>query len=293
MKDIYLWEEKNLIEQKKNLENNLISDPNGIINEINKKLTKKQWKDIGKISGIYKIVNKTNEKYYVGSSKDIIKRLTTHITDLSKNLHHNDYLQRSWNKEGEIVFEFYVIELIKPERELLLNVEQKYLDIAKCEQDKCYNLNFEAFGGEISEYSKLKIKQKLTGIKRSDFTKKKISNAKKGILVGIKLSNEHKIKISNAKKGKTNGRNGINHSFTTIQKMKNAHKGKKLSVLHKQKISSKLIDKTIYHFYNTKTNIHLYTTQYKLKQIFKLNRSNLSGMIKNKRKSCGGWVIYN
>lgn len=287
-----IWEEKNLIEQKKNSENNPTSVQKDIINEINKKLTKKQWKDIGTISGIYKIVNKNSNKYYVGSSKNIFKRLTTHITDLNKNLHHNDYLQRSWNKEGINVFEFCVVELVKPERNELLHTEQKYLNIAKIEQYRCYNLNFDAYGGEISEYSKFKIKQKLTGIKRSNFTKNKISIAKKGILLGCKLSQEHKLKISNSKKGKSNGRTGTNHSFTTIQKMKKSHKGKKLSTTHKQKISLIHIDKTIYHFYNTKTNIHLYTTQFKLKQIFKLNSGNLTAMIKNKRKSCDGWVIY-
>ncbi len=293
MKEDYIWEEKNLTERQKNSENNPISDPNDIINEINKKLTKKQWKDIGTISGIYKILNKNTNKYYVGSSKNIVKRLTNHINDLNRNLHHNDYLQRSWNKDGENIFEFYVIELIEPKKELLLNAEQKYLNNVKSEQYKCYNLNFDAFGGDISEYSKLKIKQKLTGIKRSDFTKKRISESHKGILLGVKLSSNHKLKISNAKKGKSNGRIGTNHSFTTIEKMKRAHNGKKLSSLHKQKISSKHIDKTIHHFYNTKTNIHIYTTQYKLKQIFKLNGGNLTALIKNKRKSCSGWVIHN
>lgn len=57
MKENNLWEEKNLIEQRKSLENNLISDPNDTIIKTKKVVTEKEWKDIiiPKKSGIYKI----------------------------------------------------------------------------------------------------------------------------------------------------------------------------------------------------------------------------------------------
>lgn len=48
------------------------TEQKNIINDINKDSMKSQCKNIGKISGIYKIINKINGKYYVGSSKDIV-----------------------------------------------------------------------------------------------------------------------------------------------------------------------------------------------------------------------------
>ena len=67
-----------------------------------------------KISGIYKIINKINGKYYVGSSVNIKdypnNRWSRHIADLNANRHHNDYLQRAWNKYGQDAFEFIIIE---------------------------------------------------------------------------------------------------------------------------------------------------------------------------------------
>lgn len=50
----------------------------------------------GKISGVYKIVNRVNGKYYVGSSNHILKRWTRHKNDLDNNKHRNIHLQRGW-----------------------------------------------------------------------------------------------------------------------------------------------------------------------------------------------------
>ena len=55
-------------------------------------------------------------------------------------------------------FEFLIIEIINPERKILKETENKYLLIAKNEQDKTYNLNFESQGGKLSEYSIQKIR---------------------------------------------------------------------------------------------------------------------------------------
>jgi group I intron endonuclease len=118
-----------------------------------------------KISGIYKIINKTNGKYYIGSSNDItgkFGRWYEHKWELKRNSHHNTYLQRSWNKYGEDKFNWIIVEKI-PENQLLL-IEQKYLDIAKTEKDKCYNLTFDATAPMrfMNEESKMKIRKKLS-----------------------------------------------------------------------------------------------------------------------------------
>ena len=50
--------------------------------------------------GIYKIVNKIDGKYYVGSSKHIYKRWRKHKSLLRHNKHLNDYLQNAFNLYG-------------------------------------------------------------------------------------------------------------------------------------------------------------------------------------------------
>lgn len=122
-----------------------------------------------KVSGIYKITNNTNGKYYIGSSDDITGtggRWYEHINNLKANRHDNSYLQRSWNKYGPSVFEFSILKEI-PKLDLLI-AEQQYLNEAKKDGKQCYNLNFSANGGAFgghrhSEESKRKISEKLKG----------------------------------------------------------------------------------------------------------------------------------
>ena len=93
------------------------------------------------ISGIYKILNKETNDYYIGSSKNVHKRWTTHKNDLNKNNHHNSFLQRAWNKYGSENFIFEIVE--KCDIELLLEKEQIYLD-----NNPKYNIGLIASGGD-------------------------------------------------------------------------------------------------------------------------------------------------
>lgn len=122
-----------------------------------------------KVSGIYKITNKINSKYYIGSSDNITGkggRWYEHTNDLKADRHINSYLQRSWNKYGESAFDFSVLEEVpKPD---LLKKEQEYLDEAKKDGKQCYNLTFLAAGGGFighkhTEESKRKTSEKLKG----------------------------------------------------------------------------------------------------------------------------------
>ncbi len=126
-------------------------------------------------SGIYKIINKINGKYYVGSSNDIDGfhgRWYEHINDLRSNRHDNDHLQKSWNKYGADAFKFVIVEKVLPRQ--LLATEQIYLNIASSEKDRTYNLNFLSTGGggftghKHTIESKLKTSQKLKGIPKGN-----------------------------------------------------------------------------------------------------------------------------
>ena len=84
-----------------------------------------------KISGIYKITNIVNNKFYIGSSSDIYHRLKHHYSDLKNNKHHNKYLSRSFKKHGKANFKVEIIE--KVEQKLLIEKEQYYIDTLKPE----------------------------------------------------------------------------------------------------------------------------------------------------------------
>lgn len=99
------------------------------------------------MQGIYKIINRENGKYYVGSSVDIDERWKQHLQKLNSGTHINPKLQASWNLHSSASFEFVVVEQFDGlSRKMLLEIEQKYLDIAKTEKSKTYNIKFVANG---------------------------------------------------------------------------------------------------------------------------------------------------
>lgn len=206
-----------------------------------------------KISGIYKIVNKINKKYYVGSSNNIVgKRFHNHKNQLNSNKHINTHLQNAWNKYGEHNFDFIIVEKLK-ELDLLI-VEQRYLDIAKLEKDKCYNISFVA--GKIE---------------MTDEIKRKISNSKKGITSGNK----------NPMFGKT-------HTEESINKIKLARSKQIFTEEQKNKSIQSRIKKETYKFQNIKTNEIFTGTQYEFRNYTKLNPYML---LKRIRKQYCGWII--
>ncbi len=253
-----------------------------------------------KTSGIYKIVNKVNGKYYVGSSNDILTpnqgRKYLHYWALKRNRHSNRKLQFAWNKYGEENFDFLVVEECSPERTLLLDVEQKYLDIAKNEQDKTYNLSFIAGGIEMTEETRRligisKIGNKYCLGKRcSEKTKEKISKAN----TGKKRSSEACERISKSRIGKYTGENS-------------PFFGRKLLESTREKISKKCkglfigtksykYDYTIYTFRNIKSDEIFVGTRHDFYTKFPyVSKSNLGSVIEGttNRKTVNGWEVLN
>lgn len=188
-----------------------------------------------KISGIYKIVNKVNGKYYVGSSYNINtgadSRWRKHLKMLRIGKHYNKYLQRAWIKYGESNFEFIIVEAV--DSSIVKDVEQKYLDIAKLEKNKVYNGKFYVTGEEsgktLPDDFKLKLRMANLGKKASDETrlKMRLSHLGKPKLKarGRKLSAETIAKIKAYK-------------FTDEVKLKMSlsHIGKKLTEEAKLKL---------------------------------------------------------
>lgn len=145
--------------------------------------------------GLYKIINKVNGKFYIGSSDDIQRRFYRHGFDLLHNKHDNIRLQNAWNKHGKDSFSFEIYRECEPL--ILLNEEQKELDFW-VGKEECYNIR---------------------------------RDAKSPVAIGEHRSEEIKQKISMAQKGRTRwtleqrqqmciDRRGRKHKPETIQKFK-------------------------------------------------------------------------
>jgi group I intron endonuclease len=156
-------------------------------------------------SGVYIIKNIVNNKVYIGSAIDIKKRWWRHKKDLRKGKHHSKLLLRAWNKYEEQNFKFEILqEVSNPEH--LLSYEQVYLDYYKSyENDRGYNICKTAG----SQY----------GLKRTEETKRKISDAVSGENAPFR---------------------GRKHKPETIEYLRRINTGKKVSEETKQKLRDKL-----------------------------------------------------
>lgn len=110
-------------------------------------------------SGIYKITNVVNFKFYIGSSMNINVRRMAHFNTLKRNVHKNIYLQRAYNKHGKENFIFEQIATCP--KEYLIKLEQWFIDNLK------------------PDYNLLKTAGNAKGYKHSDANKLKLSIIKK------------------------------------------------------------------------------------------------------------------
>jgi group I intron endonuclease len=124
-----------------------------------------------------------NHKKYIGQSIDIYHRWKDHKRELNGNRHHNEYLQRAWNKYKEENFEFIVLEDCEVDE--LSEREKYYIKLYK-DMDLAYNIHDGGdegynLGKHLSEETKRKIgeKNRINGLgrKASDETKEKMSKS--------------------------------------------------------------------------------------------------------------------
>lgn len=158
---------------------------------------------MSKITGIYQIVNTINNNCYIGSSVDIINRVKKHVSELKKNKHHSILLQRAYNKYGEKVFCFIVLN--ECEKEHLIFFEQKYLDYYEPE----YNISKDAKAPMTGRKHKKETIEKFKKIKRLKgkdhyaYGKKWTKEQREKILskrIGSKRNEKTRLKMSNTAK---------------------------------------------------------------------------------------------
>lgn len=121
------------------------------------------YKHIKPIPGIYQIQNSKNKRLYVGSAKNIRKRIQEHVSFLTKNKHWNKFLQNDWQKVGPEYFVVKILEIVN-ELEFLQSAEQKWLDKCFDNQKRCYNIQptvDRSIGIPHTKETKRKISQRL------------------------------------------------------------------------------------------------------------------------------------
>ena len=177
--------------------------------------------------GIYKILNRTTGKFYVGSSSRSIEgRWIEHLSDLRRNSHYNPRLQRAWNKYGEEDFDFIVLEEVKDKKQVVVR-EQYYLDYYTCYNKKIgYNICPVAnstLGYIHKEETKRKISKALKGREISEETRNKMSKAVKK---RPPVSEETRRKMSEAHKGRVAWNLGVSTPEEVRKKISAANKGR-------------------------------------------------------------------
>lgn len=111
-----------------------------------------QLNGLQKLSGIYRL--SVVEHSYIGSSKNLYARLAEHRSDLRKNKHINDFLQKVVNKYGLESVVIDIIELCEPSK----RTEREAFWIKKLKSD----MNFkDPSTCELSEESRKKLSASL------------------------------------------------------------------------------------------------------------------------------------
>lgn len=205
-----------------------------------------------KIIGIYAIINRINGKYYIGSSKDILGRWTTHVRDLKNGVHHSVYLQRSWNIHTAEDFILIILKICNNESDLF-GQETRFIELMLPD----YNVGSVGGGDNISNHPNLddiRHKQSISGKQRyinmtqeeklahsNKFKGEKNPNWRGGISspvchCGNKMSPHRKQcrKCDLANRfGKNNSFHGKKHSQETKDKIRQSNLGRKPPNSHK------------------------------------------------------------
>lgn len=162
-----------------------------------------------KQSGIYRIRNIVNWKVYVGSARDIEKRLYEHKRLLRLGRHKNRHLQGAWGHYGESAFQFELVEIVDCVGEdYLIAAEQRHIDAARAFDRECgYNVCI--------------IADRRSGVVVSEETRRRIGMAKRGNKnrQGQSPSADVRRRISQKLKGQT-------LSAETRRKMSEARRGR-------------------------------------------------------------------
>lgn len=169
--------------------------------------------------GIYKIISTIKpDRFYIGSSNNLDRRIKKHLYELKIQKHHSSKMQRHVNKYGIDDLKIEIIEYCELEK--LIDREQFYLDTLK-PYFNTSTISVGCGGWKMTDEHKAILSKVHKGRIKSEEERRKISEGNKGHIT----SEETKIKLRQLK-----------HSEETKKKISIAHKGRKLLEEHRQKI---------------------------------------------------------
>lgn len=207
-----------------------------------------------RISGIYKIINRVNEKYYIGGSNNVRHRWSRHRSQLNHNKHPNSHLQNAWNKYGAENFSFVLVSEIP--NNLLLVEEQKILSGLVLRNT--YNICPDAIAP-------------MTGRHHTDNAKLKISKAQIGRTVSIERRKQQSQMMVGKFVGSKNPMFGKQHSIETRSKMGTP-------------------DTTIFHFTNLFTSEKYIGIRRDFGLKYGIKKNCIWNLVHGKVKTCKGWM---
>lgn len=233
------------------------------------------------MQGIYRILNLSNGKWYVGSAGNIKVRWADHKKAL-RNGCDSRYLQNAFNKYGAENFVLEILEEVKGKRGDAYDREQEYLN-RWFSTRQLYNASPLAIGGigpplghKVTQETRDKLsKAQLKYYKAHEVTQEtraKLSAAS----IGHEVSQETRHRISKANSGKNNGMYG--KRFTHTREAKNK------------------IAKPYPAFYNVKTKqvIPAGRNLWRMCQEYNLNYYNIWDLKRGRtNQSQDGWRIAN
>lgn len=183
---------------------------------MNKIILPEELTQIKKQEGVYCIVF-NNDKYYVGRSVNIKRRVQRHINECEKKKHSNKYVERSYNKCGIKYIIYYPCLNSRAQEETLLK--------ELFNKPFCINLSRQTIGGYSYDknhprYNEIckKISESNKGRKPSKETIAKTIATRKAN-GGYITSEETKKKISITSSGENNGMYGRRHSKESRKQM--------------------------------------------------------------------------
>jgi group I intron endonuclease len=146
------------------------------------------------VAVIYRITNMANSHFYIGSAESFARREWQHRYDLKRGVHKNPHLQASWNKYGEEVFVFEVLEEV-PAGQDQLQWEDRWLKDCVGKPD-CYNVNTLATAPRLGIAHTEETRAKI-----SDKVQQAVAEGRGGAFIP---SEETRKKMSESLKGNTN-----------------------------------------------------------------------------------------
>jgi len=250
------------------------------------------------LGGIYKIINITNNRVYIGSTSRFGQRFNEHNKFFRDNKN-SPFLQNDYNKCGPDAFKFEILEIVNGTKQERLEREQYYLNQFFDNQINCYNINAitssrcgsknnwtEEDRRKCSEERKARWKNPEYRAKMKKIAKEKYEQNKEKIdkilqkardnKKGTKLSDKTKKKLSESQKGRTSYNKGKHLSEKTKQK---------LSISHQKTYNINLLSPDG-RIFGPITNLLAFCKEHNLKQC------SVWCLINGKQKSTKGWKIF-